>query len=132
MPFFTSSSEMQINGGNFYDIAGDMNVHGAQSAEIERLPPTALPVGRPQRLDRFLPVPDGHDRYMGGAERVLSYPSAFHAPRRFPVFDAAEDVSRRPESLGAYPMDLSGKTSTSFSHLGLCQLTCVNFSTLKF
>jgi hypothetical protein len=27
MPFFTSSTGVQINGGAFYDVAGDINVH---------------------------------------------------------------------------------------------------------
>jgi hypothetical protein len=28
MPYFSSSSGVQINGGSFYDIAGDMNIRG--------------------------------------------------------------------------------------------------------
>ncbi|KAF7330626.1 hypothetical protein MSAN_02456500 [Mycena sanguinolenta] len=31
MPLISSSSEFQIHGGNFYDVAGDMNIHSTQS-----------------------------------------------------------------------------------------------------
>ncbi|KAJ7238071.1 hypothetical protein B0H12DRAFT_1238035 [Mycena haematopus] len=30
MPLFTSSSGFRIDGGHFYEIAGDMNIHGTQ------------------------------------------------------------------------------------------------------
>jgi hypothetical protein len=30
MPLFTSASGVQINGGNFIDIAGDVNLHNLQ------------------------------------------------------------------------------------------------------
>jgi hypothetical protein len=32
MPLFTSASGVQINGGNFIDIAGDVNLHNMQPA----------------------------------------------------------------------------------------------------
>ncbi|KAF7377491.1 AAA-16 domain-containing protein [Mycena sanguinolenta] len=32
MPLINSSSGFQIHGGNFYDVAGDMNIHSTQSA----------------------------------------------------------------------------------------------------
>jgi hypothetical protein len=32
MPFFNSSSRLQINGGHFYDIAGELNVQSTQLA----------------------------------------------------------------------------------------------------
>ncbi|KAJ7241589.1 hypothetical protein C8J57DRAFT_1368914 [Mycena rebaudengoi] len=40
MPFFRSSTGVQINGGTFYDVAGDINVHSTLDEEHERDPLT--------------------------------------------------------------------------------------------
>ncbi|KAJ7489271.1 hypothetical protein FB451DRAFT_1080788 [Mycena latifolia] len=70
MPFFSSSSEVQVNGGNFYDIAGDINVRSAR------------PVGSTQSANRLLSGPDRRDRHTGRSAR-LPY-----------------NVSRRPQIVG--------------------------------
>jgi hypothetical protein len=42
MPLFTSASGVQINGGNFIDIAGDVNLHNMQPAIAQNSdPPSA-------------------------------------------------------------------------------------------
>ncbi|KAF7377538.1 hypothetical protein MSAN_00176000 [Mycena sanguinolenta] len=46
MPFFPSSSGFQIYDSNFYDVAGDMNIHSTQPAiALGRDPLTALESG---------------------------------------------------------------------------------------
>ncbi|KAJ7489263.1 hypothetical protein FB451DRAFT_1362202, partial [Mycena latifolia] len=58
MPFFSSSSGVQVNGGNFYDIAGDINVRSVR------------PVGSTQSANRLLSGPDRRDRHMGRSARL--------------------------------------------------------------
>ncbi|KAJ6536693.1 hypothetical protein DFH09DRAFT_1401111 [Mycena vulgaris] len=81
MPFFPSSSGVQINGGNFYDIAGDMNLQSAQPprADSEQLTPL-------QSLGLLL-GPAEHEQH-AGATMMLSYVCAHR--------DAASTVMLRP------------------------------------
>ncbi|KAJ7097701.1 hypothetical protein C8R44DRAFT_859847 [Mycena epipterygia] len=71
MPLFASSSGVQINGGNFYDVAGDMNV---QSSEHLGHDIGALRHGtRPsQDSDRQLSGTESEGRHMGDA-KMLPY-----------------------------------------------------------
>jgi hypothetical protein len=74
MPFFSSSSGVQINGGNFYDIAGDIHLQCAQppGSGNEQLMPLPLPAS----VGRLLSGPERHQRHTGAA-MILPY-GEFH------------------------------------------------------
>ncbi|KAJ7705526.1 hypothetical protein B0H17DRAFT_1126337 [Mycena rosella] len=84
MPLFASSSGVQINGGNFYDVAGDMNIESALPLVPGRNlePLMALQFGLTQGANRLLAGPERHERHVGTA-KMLPY-----------------DISRRPEIHG--------------------------------
>ncbi|KAJ7756724.1 hypothetical protein B0H14DRAFT_3512052 [Mycena olivaceomarginata] len=42
MPFFRSSTGVQINGGTFYDVGGDINVHNTLEVQYEGDPSLTL------------------------------------------------------------------------------------------
>ncbi|KAJ7918030.1 hypothetical protein B0H13DRAFT_2269314 [Mycena leptocephala] len=46
MPLFTSASGVQINGGNFIDIAGDVNLHNLQPAIVQNSDPLSATQSR--------------------------------------------------------------------------------------
>jgi hypothetical protein len=70
MPMISSSSGFQINGGNFYEIAGDMNLHGTQ--------PTVGPNSNP--LTALIGVTEGPSRRLLGVERNGRHGGAARAP----------------------------------------------------
>ncbi|KAJ7734967.1 hypothetical protein B0H14DRAFT_3168624 [Mycena olivaceomarginata] len=72
MPIFSSSSDLHIDGGNFYDIAGDMNVQtNAYLAVQDDDSQTALGPGAHRQNHQLL----GGDRRgrLTGAARTLAY-----------------------------------------------------------
>ncbi|KAJ7918032.1 hypothetical protein B0H13DRAFT_308633, partial [Mycena leptocephala] len=76
MPLFTSASGVQINGGNFIDIAGDVNLHNLQPAIAQNSDPLSATQSR-----RLL----GMDRNtQNGGARLVPY-----------------DASRRPQILSS-------------------------------
>ncbi|KAJ6598338.1 hypothetical protein DFH09DRAFT_1131551 [Mycena vulgaris] len=80
MPLFASSSGVQINGGNFYDIAGNMNLQSAQPAiESESRRAIEFPSPLADVTGRLLSGPERWNRHMGAA-RVLPYDNS-HRPR---------------------------------------------------
>jgi hypothetical protein len=72
MPLFSSSSDVQINGGNFIDIGGDMTVH-AQPGEagLNALAELALFGSTDESNHQYL-GPDRSVRHTGAA-RSLPY-----------------------------------------------------------
>ncbi|KAJ7918038.1 hypothetical protein B0H13DRAFT_2269318 [Mycena leptocephala] len=76
MPLFTSASGVQINGGNFIDIAGDVNLHNLQPAIAQNSDPLSATQSR-----RLLGV-DRNTR--NGGARLVPY-----------------DASRRPQILSS-------------------------------
>ncbi|KAJ7918011.1 hypothetical protein B0H13DRAFT_2321804 [Mycena leptocephala] len=71
MPLFTSASGVQINGGNFIDIAGDVNLHSLQPAIAQNSDPLSATQSR-----RLL----GVDRNtLNGGARLVSYDFEFFA-----------------------------------------------------
>ncbi|KAJ7496294.1 hypothetical protein B0H11DRAFT_2226760 [Mycena galericulata] len=93
MPYFSSSSGAQVHGGNFYDIAGDMNVRGTPF--LARQDSRELVLGR-NGPERQILVPNG----TGGqtAARMSPY-----------------DISQRPQNPtvvpGAFPEGLDSLSS---------------------
>ncbi|KAJ7442968.1 hypothetical protein FB451DRAFT_1413884 [Mycena latifolia] len=92
MPFFASSSGAQINGGNFYDIGGNMNLQSLGQPETDPL--MALHLGTTPNTNRPLLGPDRRDRHAGSA-RMLPY-----------------DISRRPQ-IERHSDDLHGPPTTT-------------------
>ena len=67
---FTAASAFKINGGNFYDISGDMNIHGGrQPAILQSNPLIALESGLSNASNREVVVGERHGRE-GEASRV--------------------------------------------------------------
>ncbi|KAJ6598346.1 hypothetical protein DFH09DRAFT_1131566 [Mycena vulgaris] len=91
MPFFPSSSGVQINGGNFYDIAGNMNLQSAQPAiESESQRAIEFPSAQAEVTGRLLSGPERRNQHMGAA-RVLPYGASFHSSE--PHMDQHESTS---------------------------------------
>ncbi|KAJ6551280.1 hypothetical protein B0H19DRAFT_1378054 [Mycena capillaripes] len=84
MPLFTSASGVQVNGGSFIDVAGDMNVYMAQLTIEEEgsLPLSALDFTSSEGPGRQVPGDDESGR-RGAAERMPPH-----------------DVSHQPQILG--------------------------------
>lgn len=74
MLFFALSSGVQINGGSFYDVAGDMNVESAHPTGLGQLynNPGALEFLSTQDTVRRLSGPDRNGR-RGAGSRMLLY-----------------------------------------------------------
>ncbi|KAJ7466869.1 hypothetical protein FB451DRAFT_400086 [Mycena latifolia] len=92
MPFFASSSGVQINGGNFYDIGGNMNLQSLRQPETDPL--MALHLSAAPNTNRPLVGPDRRDRH-AGSTRMLPY-----------------DISHRPQ-IGRHSDDLHGPPTTT-------------------
>ncbi|KAF7377482.1 NACHT domain-containing protein [Mycena sanguinolenta] len=76
MPLITSSSGFQIHGGNFYDVAGDMNIHSTQSAiGLGSDPLTVLESGLAAST-RWLVGPQRNGRQIEAA-RMMPYDHLF-------------------------------------------------------
>ncbi|KAJ6482469.1 hypothetical protein C8R45DRAFT_1001562 [Mycena sanguinolenta] len=59
---FTAASGFKFNGGNFYDISGDMNIHGRQPAILQGNPPIALESGLNNASSREVVLGERHGR----------------------------------------------------------------------
>ncbi|KAJ7445938.1 hypothetical protein B0H11DRAFT_2249115 [Mycena galericulata] len=89
---FPSSSGVHINGGNFYDIAGNMNVQSVQPLwRSEVLEIGSVEAGRSGR--RLMGV-ERAQRCLGGGVRMLPYGEFLIAI--FDFFNPREDISHRP------------------------------------
>ncbi|KAJ7489267.1 hypothetical protein FB451DRAFT_685818 [Mycena latifolia] len=104
MPLFVSSSGVHINGGNFYDISGNLNLQTLQPAMKETDPLMALQFGPNQGTDRLLAGPNRHDRQAGSA-RLLPY-----------------DRSHRPGRSDDLPGSLLSSTTTTTSPPSLSEI----------
>ncbi|KAJ7813252.1 hypothetical protein B0H13DRAFT_2468821 [Mycena leptocephala] len=86
MPLFTSASGVQINGGNFIDIAGDVNLHNLQPAIAQNSDPLSATQSR-----RLL----GVDRNaQNGGARLVPY----DASRRPQILSSASGQNPQEES----------------------------------
>ncbi|KAJ7489254.1 hypothetical protein FB451DRAFT_1390418 [Mycena latifolia] len=106
MPFFASSSGVQINGGRFYDIAGDMNLQNTQLAATER-ELTMLPSGMTTESIR-----QSHEQHSAAAKMASDSPATggnpiylssmigvhLHQPENLPHLNAHSDRTRNLDS----------------------------------
>jgi hypothetical protein len=95
MPFLSSSSGVQINGGNFYDIAGDMNVQGggASSPRERLITPQFGPTEGVSSL-----APERNNRNAGGT-RMTPYGALRPNRATKRRIDMTTDISHRRHSL---------------------------------
>ncbi|KAJ7465918.1 hypothetical protein FB451DRAFT_418073 [Mycena latifolia] len=99
MPFFPSSSGVQISGGNFYDIAGDINLQSAQppGSETELLMPLPLP----ESVGRLLVGPERHQRHTRAAMLV-----PYNISRHPEIRDRSQHPVERQRLISAGPASL--------------------------
>jgi hypothetical protein len=67
MPFFTSASGIQINGGTFIDNAGDMNIHTTQLTTGQNSDPLSALEYIAQGTNRQLLEVERNERQIGTA-----------------------------------------------------------------
>ncbi|KAF7377536.1 NACHT domain-containing protein [Mycena sanguinolenta] len=106
MPLITSSSGFQINGGNFYDVAGDMNIHGTHSAiGLGSDPLTALESGLDASTRRLV-GPQRNGRQTGAA-RMAPYGLAGRPPllgRSYESYRPPPPSALIPSLVGSPPL----------------------------
>ncbi|KAJ6482426.1 hypothetical protein C8R45DRAFT_302144 [Mycena sanguinolenta] len=113
---FTAASGCQINGGNFYDVAGDMNIHSVQSAiGPDSDPLTALGHGLTASTRRLV-GPQRNERQIEAA-RMAPYGLA----RRPPLLRSWEAYRQLPPSATiaspAGPLPIHpGRTAIEYSN----------------
>jgi hypothetical protein len=76
MPIFSSSSHVQITGGNFIDVRGDFNLQGVQPPRNVDEALTGLEFGSGQDLGCQLAGAERTER--GGGARMLPYGASEH------------------------------------------------------
>ncbi|KAJ7926190.1 hypothetical protein B0H13DRAFT_1705464 [Mycena leptocephala] len=95
MPLFTSASGFQINGGNFFDVAGDMHFRGMPAMPM---------IGQDTDLLAAPGIASGYGKEFGGVERNNR---EVGAARMSPY-----DASRRPQILGRSFSDFDEQSSS--------------------
>ncbi|KAJ7436899.1 hypothetical protein B0H11DRAFT_2294626, partial [Mycena galericulata] len=105
MPLFSSSSGVQINGGNFYDIGGDLNLESAHVAAQNLQTLTALEFGWNEDSRRQLMGAERTERRRGST-RMLPYNISrrpqFASPSHYP--SPAEDHALSASALLPEPI----------------------------
>ncbi|KAJ7035191.1 hypothetical protein C8F04DRAFT_1233840 [Mycena alexandri] len=82
MPLFSSASGVHINDSNFYDIAGDMNVHSAPPMVGQGSSTSAaLPLGWELTPERLFVGPERNGRPAGAATRRMVPYDISHRPQ---------------------------------------------------